>query len=245
MGLRVTTGGWDPDQLRAALAAAHGGLAYLVPDFQNPTGALMDAATRRDVAAAAAEHRVTVVADETLRDLHLEDPARLPPRIRRAVLVGSVSKAIWAGLRVGWIRAPEAALVGELLHHPLSEPLSAPPMEQLVAVELLDELDPLLERRRAELRAQRDHLAGRLAGDGRWDFTVPQGGLVLWLRLNGMRADAVTARASAAGLHLAPGQGFAVDGTLGRYLRVPYTPPPATLDRIAAILDEACGPLPG
>ena len=245
VGLRVGTEGWDPDQLRAALAAARGGLAYLVPDFQNPTGALMDTATRREVAATAAEHRVTVVADETLRDLYLEEPARLPPRIRRAVLVGSVSKAVWAGLRVGWIRAPEAALIGELLHHPLCEPLSAPPMEQLIAVELLGELDPLLRRRRAELRAQRDHLADRLAEDGRWEFTVPRGGLVLWLRLNGVRADAVTARASAAGLHLAPGPHFAVDGTLTRYLRVPYTPPPDTLDRIAEILGAACGPPAG
>ncbi|MFD2284407.1 hypothetical protein ACFSUJ_34745 [Streptomyces lusitanus] len=53
-------------------------------------------------------------------------------------------------------------------------------MEQLVAVELLAALEPLLDRRRAELRVQRDHLAGRLADDARWRFTVPEGGLVLW-----------------------------------------------------------------
>lgn len=245
-GLRVATDGWDLDQLGAAFADAHGGLAYLVPDFQNPTGALMDAGTRRAVAEAAARHRVTVVADETLRDLNLSGPPGGLPRIRRAVLVGSVSKAVWAGLRVGWIRAPEAALVGELLLHPLCEPLSAPPMEQLVAVELLRGIEPLLLRRRAELRTQRDHIAGLLAGDGRWEFTVPQGGLVLWLRLTGATAAAdVTARAGAAGLLLAPGRSFAVDGTLGRFLRVPYTPPPATLARMAAILDAACAPASG
>ncbi|MFE2916442.1 aminotransferase-like domain-containing protein [Kitasatospora indigofera] len=241
-GLRVTTDGWDEDQLRAAFAAARGGLAYLVPDFQNPTGALMDARTRQAVAASAAEHGVTVVADETLRDLHLSGPSPLPPRIPRAVLVGSASKTVWAGVRVGWIRSPGTGLIGELLHHPLCEPLSAAPMEQLVAVELLAALEPLLDRRRAELRLQRDHLAGLLADDARWRFTVPEGGLVLWLQLTGVRADTVTARAGAAGLHLAPGPAFAVDGALTHYLRVPYTPPVATLDRIARILDEACAP---
>ncbi|MFD7983496.1 PLP-dependent aminotransferase family protein [Kitasatospora indigofera] len=241
-GLRVTTDGWDEDQLRAAFAAARGGLAYLVPDFQNPTGALMDARTRQAVAASAAEHGVTVVADETLRDLHLSGPSPLPPRIPRAVLVGSASKTVWAGVRVGWIRSPGTGLIGELLHHPLCEPLSAAPMEQLVAVELLAALEPLLDRRRSELRLQRDHLAGLLADDARWRFTVPEGGLVLWLRLTGVRADTVTARAGAAGLHLAPGPAFAVDGALTHYLRVPYTPPVATLDRIARILDEACTP---
>ncbi|MFD2284406.1 hypothetical protein ACFSUJ_34740 [Streptomyces lusitanus] len=50
----MTTEGWDEDQLHAAFAAARGGLAYLVPDFQNPTGALMDARTRQAVAASAA-----------------------------------------------------------------------------------------------------------------------------------------------------------------------------------------------
>ncbi|MFI0714688.1 PLP-dependent aminotransferase family protein [Streptomyces inhibens] len=239
VGCRVTTDGWDLDQLDDALRAAHGGLGYLVPDFHNPTGALMTAATRRTVAELAARHGVTLVVDETMRDLDLRDAPRPQPRIRRAVLIGSASKAVWGGLRIGWIRGT-ARFIGELAGNPLCGPLSAAPMQQMVAVELLGDPDTVLMRRRAELRRQRDHLSGLLAGDDRWRFTVPPGGLALWLRLAGIRADTVVERARAHRLDLTPGPRFAADATLTHHVRVPFTPPPAVLDDIAAALDHAC-----
>ncbi|MFI9720024.1 PLP-dependent aminotransferase family protein [Streptomyces sp. NPDC052396] len=242
-GCRVTGRGWDLDQLAAAFAAAEGQLAYLVPDFQNPTGALMTAAARRTVAELADRHRVTLVVDETMRELDLRDDPRPLPRIRRSVLIGSAGKAVWSGLRVGWIRA-SASLVAELGAHPLCAPLSAAPMQQLIAVELLTDPGAVLERRRAELRRQRDHLSALLDGDERWHFTVPPGGLALWLRLTTAHAETVTERAHAEGLSLSPGPRFAADATLARHLRVPFTPPPEVLDRIAEVLRGACGPVP-
>ncbi|MGY3677066.1 aminotransferase-like domain-containing protein [Streptomyces sp. TE33382] len=239
-GIRVATDGWDTGQLRTAFAAVRGGMAYLVPDFHNPTGALMDTRTRRTVAELAAEHQVTVVADETLRDVNLTAGPIRHPRIRDAILIGSLSKAIWGGVRVGWIRAPRATLITELQHHTSYEALSAPPMEQLIATELLEDLDALLRRRCAGLRAQRDHLAALLADDPRWEFTLPDGGLVLWLRLTGTTAHTVVTHARRAGLELTAGQTFAADGTLTRHLRIPFTSPPDVLDRIATTLDQAC-----
>ncbi|MES9609301.1 MULTISPECIES: aminotransferase-like domain-containing protein [Actinomadura] len=239
-GCRVATDGWDLDQLDDAFRAAAGGLAYLVPDFQNPTGALMPGAARRTVARLAERHRVTVVADETMRDLDLRAAPAPLARIPRAVLVGSAAKTVWAGLRVGWIRGT-AALVGELARHPLCEPLSAAPTQQMVAAELLRDPAPVLDHRRTALRRQRDHLSGLLAGDDRWRFTVPPGGLALWLRLTAVRSDLVTARARAHGLELSPGPSFAADATCSHHLRLPYTSPITTLDRVAAVLDGACG----
>ncbi|KUJ66288.1 GntR family transcriptional regulator [Streptomyces albus subsp. albus] len=241
VGCRVGSDGWDPDQLDAAFTAARGALAYLVPDFQNPTGALMTAAVRRTVAELAARHQVTLVVDETMRDLDLRAEPRPEPRIRGAILIGSPSKAIWGGLRVGWIRG-SAALIGALCRDPLSAPLSAAPMQQLTAVELLGEADTVLLRRREELRQQRDRLAALLAGDARWHFTTPPGGLALWLRLSDVRSDRVVERVRAEGLALLPGPVFAPDGALVHHLRVPYTPPPPVLDRIATLLDRACRP---
>ncbi|MFC9679247.1 aminotransferase class I/II-fold pyridoxal phosphate-dependent enzyme [Streptomyces sp. NPDC056948] len=98
--MRVTTDGWDLNQLKAAFTAARGHLAYLVPDFHNPTGALMPEDIRRAVADLATRNQVTLVADETMRDLDLRDRPEPAPRIRGAVLIGSTSKAIWAGLRI-------------------------------------------------------------------------------------------------------------------------------------------------
>ncbi|WP_433476138.1 PLP-dependent aminotransferase family protein [Spirillospora sp. CA-142024] len=240
VGCRVVApDGWDLDQLHDAFRAAAGGLAYLVPDFQNPTGALMPGAVRKTVARLAERYRVTVVADETMRDLDLrETPAPLR-RIPGSILIGSAAKTIWGGLRVGWIRGT-AALIGELARHPLCEPLSAAPTQQLVAAELLRDLEPVLRHRRVVLQRQRDHLSGLLAGDDRWEFTVPPGGLALWLRLTTMRADTVATRARAHGLELSPGPSFAADATHAHYLRLPFTPPIATLDRVATALDRAC-----
>ncbi|WP_202126074.1 aminotransferase-like domain-containing protein [Actinomadura physcomitrii] len=239
VGCRVTTDGWDLDQLQDAFRSAAGGLAYLVPDFQNPTGALMPATARRTVAWLAERHRVTVVSDETMRDLDLREPPAPLLRIPRSVLIGSAAKTVWGGLRVGWLRGP-AALIAELAHHPLCGSLTAVPTQQLVASELLRDLEPVLRHRRAALRRQRDHLSGLLSGDDRWRFTVPPGGLALWLRLTSMRVDAVVTRARAHGLELAAGTSFAADATNSRHLRLPFTPPIATLDRVAAALDCAC-----
>lgn len=239
VGCGVTTDGWDLDQLQDAFAAARGHLAYLVPDFHNPTGALMPPHARRTVTQLAAKYQVTLVVDETMRDLDLRDQLDPAPRMRGALLIGSTSKSIWGGLRIGWIRAP-ASLIRELQDHPLAGPLSSPPMQQLVAAELLADLEPVLRRRRQELRQQRDHLSNLLAGDERWHFTLPSGGLALWLRLTTVLADTVVERAGRNGMALAAGPRFAADATLSHHLRVPYTPPNHVLDHIAAVLDDAC-----
>ncbi|MFI6603232.1 PLP-dependent aminotransferase family protein [Nonomuraea sp. NPDC050536] len=233
--VRVTTEGWDAEQLAAAFRAAAGTVACLVPDFHNPTGALMDQETRRAVTELAAEHRVTVIVDETMRDIDLRAAPVPEPRLRNAVTVGSLSKAVWGGLRIGWIRGP-AALVRELLTDPLSGMCAPPPMEQLVACELLPHLDALLERRRGELRGQRDHLAARLREGGDWTFTLPPGGLALWLRLHGTSGETLVRRATAAGVELLPGPAFSPDGTLTHWLRLPYTARPDTLDRAVEVL---------
>jgi DNA-binding transcriptional MocR family regulator len=238
-GCPVGPDGWDLDQLGDAFRAAAGGLAYLIPDFQNPTGALMSREARRSVAELAGRHGVTVVADEIMRDLDLRDTPAPLPRIRRSVLIGSGGKMIWSGLRVGWIRA-SARLIHELSGHPLCGPLSAAPMQQLVAVELLRDPGPLLRDRLAKLRRQRDHLSGLLAGDPRWLFTVPQGGLALWLKLTTVRAGTAAAAARERGLEVSPGPRFSADGTLPHHLRLPFTPPPGTLDRVAAVLAAVC-----
>ncbi|MEU4835455.1 PLP-dependent aminotransferase family protein [Streptosporangium sp. NPDC023615] len=231
---RVTEEGWDGGHLAVAFREAAGGAALLTPDFQNPTGALMDARARREVAGLAARHGVTVIVDETMRDLDLRDRPEPIPRVAGAVAIGSLSKTVWGGLRAGWIRGP-AELIGALLLDPVSGLHTPPPMEQLVACEILPLMDGLLDRRRSELRRQRDHLARALEADG-WDFTLPPGGLALWLRLDGVSGETLASRAAEAGLSLLPGSSFSPDGTLTGRLRVPYTAPVETLDRVAGHL---------
>jgi DNA-binding transcriptional MocR family regulator len=227
--------GWDTGGLATAVRTRGPQLAYLIPDFQNPTGAHMDAATR----AAIARLPLTVIADETMRDLDLRTPAGTEPHLAGpgVVQIGSTSKILWSGLRVGWIRAT-AGLVRQLRRNPLQAQLSPPPLEQLIAAELLgDGLDEVLADRRARLRAQRDHLAGLLDGTG-WTYPVPGGGLSLWLHLGATTtATDLAERAARRGLAVTPGPLFAADRTtLTHYLRLPFTATPDVLTRAVRIL---------
>ncbi|WP_433323318.1 PLP-dependent aminotransferase family protein [Spirillospora sp. CA-294931] len=228
----VTARGWDADRLAEVTGA---GLAYLMPDFHNPTGALMPAAVR----ARAARLAETVIVDETMRDLDLRTPQRPIPYLpgSRVVSVGSASKLLWGGLRVGWIRAG-AALVAELLRNPLQPQLSPPPLEQLVTADLLGDVEAVTAGRRAQLRAQRDHLAALLSGSDAWSFTVPPGGLAIWLRLHHATSADLVTRARARGLALTPGPVFSADRTLTRYLRVPFTATPDLLTRAVGLLRD-------
>jgi DNA-binding transcriptional MocR family regulator len=236
----VTTDGWDRDHIDHAVRTTGAALAYLMPDFHNPTGALMAERERHRLARLADRHQMTVLVDETMRDLDLRIPAVPPAYLagRQVIAVGSTSKIVWGGLRIGWIRA-SATLIQQLLRNPLQAGLSSPPLEQLIAVQLLADPDELLSQRRAQLRTQRDHLAALLADHEAWSFTVPPGGLAIWLRLHHTTARALAGSARDHGLALAPGPQFSADGTLTRHIRIPFTAHPPALTRAVAILRQA------
>ncbi len=109
VGVALPQQGWDCDGLAATIAQTAPRLAWLMPDFHNPTGRCMDALTRQRVADIAARTRTTLVIDETMADLWYNAPP--PPPLASfnpdaAVLtIGSAGKSFWGGLRIGWIRA--------------------------------------------------------------------------------------------------------------------------------------------
>jgi DNA-binding transcriptional MocR family regulator len=234
----VSPQGWNPRHMNDVFSGLNGGIAMLVPDFHNPTAAVMSWETRKEIAERARNAKVTIIANEVMRDLDLRDPPAPVRRIPGAIIVGSMSKTVWAGLRVGWLRGP-ASLIRELQLNPLCAACVPPPLEQLIACELLPQLAPLTRQRVVELRRQRDYLVNALREEGSWDFSVPQGGLWLWLRHARVSGDALAARASDCGLALLSGSRFSLDGTLGDWLRFPFTPPVPTLWRALNLLRPA------
>ena len=139
------------------------------------------------------------------------------------IAIGSMSKAFWAGLRIGWIRA-SPTLVQRLALARATVDVSSPVVEQLVATELLADPDAVLVPQRAALRERRDALAAALRATlPGWRFRLPPGGLSLWIELDAPRSSALAAAASQHGLHLAAGPRFGVDGAFERFLRIPYT----------------------
>jgi DNA-binding transcriptional MocR family regulator len=233
----VTARGWNSRHVAETFRDGTGGIAILVPDFHNPTAAVMSWETRKDIAERAYRARITVIANEVMRDLDLRDQPTPVPRIPGAVIVGSLSKTMWAGLRIGWVRGP-ASLVRELQLSPLSAACAAPPLEQLIACELLPQV-ALVTARRDELRHQRDYVAQALRADGDWHFTVPEGGLWFWMRHARITGDALAARAADQGLAVLSGSRFSVDGTLGSWLRFPFTAPVPTLEKALNLLRRA------
>ena len=93
--------------LRAAMMQQRPTMAYVVPDFHNPTGQLMPDRQRRQLVRIATDAGTVLVVDETLRELNLDGAATAPVAAfsPAVVTIGSLSKSHWAGLRTGWIRA--------------------------------------------------------------------------------------------------------------------------------------------
>ncbi|MEH1016688.1 PLP-dependent aminotransferase family protein [Micromonospora sp. CPCC 206060] len=253
-GLALDGTGWDAELLLGSLRQTRPRMAYLIPEFQNPTGHLMPAELRERVVAAAHVAGTDLVVDESFVDLPL-DGAELPPptatfdRHSRVVSIGGMSKPYWGGLRIGWVRA-SAPQVQRLAAARVGVDMASPVLDQLVAVHLLRAAPAIAAARRSQLTAQRDALLGALAERlPDWRVRVPRGGVTLWAELDGPISSALSRAAEEVGVRLAPGPRFGLDGTLERFLRLPFTlPAPELVDavgRIASVrydLDRASRP---
>jgi DNA-binding transcriptional MocR family regulator len=143
----------------------------------------------------------------------------------QVITIGSMSKAFWAGLRVGWVRA-DPGLVAQLQTVRGPSDLASPVVEQLAAAWLLDRADSLLPARRELLTGRRDTLAAALAGHmPAWQVRLPAGGLSLWARLEAPVSSALVHAAEQYRLRLVPGPRFGPGGNLERYLRLPFSLP--------------------
>ncbi|MEU3529812.1 pyridoxal phosphate-dependent aminotransferase [Streptomyces sp. NPDC038707] len=157
---------------------------------------------------------------------------------------GSLSKSLWPGLRVGWIRThPDT--VRRLAEHPLAGTLAPSPFDRLVATRMLERRQAVVDRRRAQLRKKRDHLAARLSALPWCRFRVPQGGPSLWLELLDTDSRRLAGLAATRGLALTPGFHFSPDGALDRHLRLSFTLPPEAIDIAVDRLTEAHAALKG
>jgi DNA-binding transcriptional MocR family regulator len=224
-----------------ALRTVRPAAAYLMPDFHNPTGRLLDTAGREQLAGALRRAGTTAVVDETFAELWLDAPA--PPPLAAFgdghVSVGSLSKTSWGGLRIGWIRA-EAEVVRRLTAVAVRSTMAGPVVEQLAACALLDGFQEAIEELRPQLRERRaaliDELRARLPA---WRVPEPAGGLVLWCGLPSARSRALVAAAEAHGLRLAAGPLFGTGHALDDRLRLPYTHPPEVLRAAVTLLAQA------
>ncbi|MET8545322.1 PLP-dependent aminotransferase family protein [Kitasatospora sp. NPDC004799] len=239
---------WDLDEWRRVLRGAGPRVAYVIPDFHNPTGALVDEEQRRELLAAARAAGSIVLADETTAELGWGVPPDTPlprptaalDRAAQVVTVGSAGKLLWGGLRIGWVRAAPA-LVRRLANERVHSDVGTPVLDQLIAAELLGEpLPDVREHQLARLRASAHAFATALPEQlPAWTFTMPPGGLALWVSTGGLSGAALAHAGERGGVRIASGNRFGSDGAFEHHIRIPLTVPaatvPAAVERLAAL----------
>ena len=216
--------GWDLQQALLQIRRAAPSMAYLMPDFHNPTGLSMSIADREYLAAAADREGTVLVVDETTALLDISR-GPLPPMAScspNIITLGSLGKIAWGGLRIGWIRSSREMQARLLRNRPAAD-LGTPLMEQLAALALMNDLPSMAASRSLDLRRGRDTLVQLLREHlPQWQVDVPEGGLSLWINTETMSSSALTLAARAEGLGLVPGPRFGLDGAFERHLRLPF-----------------------
>jgi 2-aminoadipate transaminase len=210
--------GVDPSDLRAKVGtgAEKARFVYLLPNFQNPTGRSMSEERRAAVAQVAIECGLPIIEDNPYGDLWFDAPP--PPSLSSrhpegSVYLGSFSKILAPGLRLGYLVAPKA-LYPKLLQAKQAADLHTPSFNQRVVAEVLK--DGFIERHVPTIRAlykqqcaaMLSALDREMAGLG-LTWNRPVGGMFLWVQLpKGMNAVALLAKAVDKGVAFVPGSAF-------------------------------------
>lgn len=238
----TTDDGWDESALEQAIQRTSPALGYLMPDFQNPTGRSMSAELRERVLGLAARQGTVLIADETMAELSIDRAESFAPFGAGApgvVLLGSVGKTVWGGVRIGWIRA-DRGIIHKLVRARSAGDLGTPVLEQLLVKNLLDDFDAVLDVRREQLRAGREHLVAALrTAFPEWTIPRVHGGLTLWVNIGHPVSSQLTLTARGEGLLLAAGPRFGIDGAFERFLRIPFSYSADETDRAVAALSKA------
>lgn len=226
------------DVAAAARAIARAGTRprafFVVPNFQNPTGATLSMERRRDMLALAAEHGAVVIEDDPYRLLRYRG-ADLPPLAAladgvRVVHCGSFSKTFLPGIRVGWAIA-DRDVVRRMTAAKQTMDSSTSSLGQRLVVEFhrrgraAEHLGALRGLYREKQDRARSALARELGDDGvRWNH--PEGGFYVWVRLpEGLSARRLLDLALAEGVAFVPGDAFAVESDHSNAFRFSYSSP--------------------
>ncbi len=206
--------GMVPAALAEVLERDKPTLVYLVPTFANPSGRTLPAARRQEIAALAERHDVWVVEDDPYGELRYRGE-RVPPLASygdKVLYLGSLSKIGAPGLRLGWLRAPESLMPAAVIAKQAAD-LHTSTIDQAAAAVYLTstDLDAHVAGLCAAYRERRDAMIAALPGTvpAGTEWTDPDGGMFVWLRLPGeVDTTDVLKRALAHNVAFVPGAPF-------------------------------------
>ena len=210
---------------------------YVLPNFQNPTGRTMSESCRAALSAEAQRLNLPLIEDNPYGDLWFDTPPPLPLTARNpegCIYLGSFSKVLAPGLRLGFIVAPKS-VYPKLLQAKQAADLHSPGLNQRLIAEVMKDgfLDRHVPTIRALYKSQRDAMLDALAHEmpaGDPDTTLtwntPAGGMFLWARLpKGMNAVDLLPFAVAQNVAFVPGAPFYADHGDPRTLRLSFVTP--------------------
>lgn len=246
-------GGPDPEDLARRIGEARPNLAYIIPTYQNPTGAVWSEAARDRLAAMADHHGIAVLEDDPYGELGYgtQPPAPVCARIRRApwMFLGSFSKSFVPGLRLGFLAcSPELAVPLERLKQ-AADLHTCRLSQSLVLADLQDADRPArMADLRSHYRQRRDAFATSLRRhfpDAL--FEDPQGGLFFWARLSRtLDLREVAGEALRRGVAFLPGEPCFPGGGEPGWARLNFShPDPEAADRALGILADLLASRPG
>ncbi|MFB9328993.1 PLP-dependent aminotransferase family protein [Paenibacillus aurantiacus] len=224
---------------------ARDSIMYTIPSYHNPTGIVMSEARRSELVTLSERERLPVIEDDVYRDLWLDEPPPLPLKARDAagnvLYIGSFSKSVSPGLRIGWIIGPHS-VVDRLADIKMQTDYGSSSFSQAIAAEWfastryddhLAELRAALHERRACMLELLDRY---LTGIAEW--TKPSGGFYVWVRLHPQVSVArLFEEALQSGILLNPGSIY--DRSMGSYLRMSYAY--ATFPELAEGIERLAG----
>jgi DNA-binding transcriptional MocR family regulator len=231
----VDSEGIDLDALEELCAARPPRLVYVTATHQSPTGAVLGNGRRYRLARIAERYRITVVEDTALAEIGLADKPP-PPHVARfapdapILLIGSMSKLFWGGLRVGWIRAARPT-IHKLMRLKLMADIGTPLVSQLLAAPLIARTEEARGMRHAQYAPRLERLAQalrELVPD--WSWSRPAGGFTLWARLPDADASAYAALALRHGVAIAPGPRLSPEGRHADCVRIAFMLDPPLLE---------------
>jgi DNA-binding transcriptional MocR family regulator len=255
IGLPVDRDGMRVDLLEAVLARRRVRLIVVQPTYHNPTGAVLSGSRRERLLFLVRRYGVPVLEDDPYHELRFAEegpgPLKLADRTGAVIHLGTFSKTVMPGLRVGWIVGPQPLLDRLVLAKQFSD-LNTNATGQLMIARFLDSgrYEPHLRAVRAVYRGRCEHLRRELATVAE-HLEVPDavgGGFYLWCRLKaGPQARLLAALAAREGVAVVAGDAFGVGSARSAdRVRLSYsTCPPEVAPEAVRRLRSALAQLPG
>ncbi|AGF25543.1 MULTISPECIES: PLP-dependent aminotransferase family protein [Bacillus amyloliquefaciens group] len=227
-GVPMDHDGLLPEHIRMARGERGRAILYTNPCFQNPTGILMSKKRREEILAASENTQLPIIEDDIYRELWIDeippDPIKTIDKNGHVLYIGSLSKTLSPGLRIGWIVGPEP-VIERLSDIKMQTDYGSSSLSQRVAAEwfISGEYQQHLEQVRSQLKVRRELalsvLETHLKDVATWN--IPKGGFFVWVKtLPSISMKLLYTKALSKGILLNLGRIYAQEK--GNYIRLSY-----------------------